>query len=704
MNTTCNSASRELNERIIMSKHPFLEKDFEVKWSELTADHIEKDIREGIRLAEQRLTALRSVKHDEVTFENTFLALESAGEELGRGWSRLQHLDSVNDHEEQRKGLNVMLPEVSAFYSNIALDAEIYGVLRAFAESDRVESLNVVQRRYVEETMADFRDNGAELAEGKKQRVAEIASELSALTQKYSENVLDSTNAYELIVDDEVELAGLPEMAKEAARIDALEKGYGSEDEPKWRFTLQYPSMGPVMQYAESDALRKKIWEATGTIGHGEWDNTELVWKILELRQEKAEILGKKHFSDMILDRRMAKSGEEALAFVDDLHAKVSGQFRDEMASLREYANAKRTKQGLLEPWETSYWAELRRKEEYDFDEEELRPYFAVETVMKGMFDITSKLFGIRIEEKENEHVWTEDMQFYEMFDARSGELLGSFYADWHPRAEKRGGAWMNGLQTGMPARIRSHEDQPHLGVICGNMTKPVGDKPALLDHREVETIFHEFGHLLHHLLGDSEIRSLSGTNVPWDFVELPSQIMENFCWERETLDLFARHYETGKPIPEELFQKMVAAKNYMSATMFMRQLSLGKLDLELHMHLDRYHGKALAEVERVILEDFRAKLATPVKGVVCRLTHLFCDPVAYASGYYSYKWAEVLDADAFTRFKNEGLLNAEVGHAFRKEILSMGNTRPVDESYRAFMGRDPELSPLLERSGIRGA
>ena len=363
----------------------------------------------------------------------------------------------------------------------------------------------------------------------------------------------------------------------------------------------------------------------------------------------------------------------------------------------------------LLEPWEVSYWVEKRRKEEYAFDSELLRPYFSVDRVMAGMFEITSRIFGIRIEQRETVfggdkegavQVWHKDCLYYDVFDDENGELLGSFYADWHPRPGKRGGAWMNTLKTGVPP-MNGQPRLPHIGLMVGNMSKPVGDKPALLDHREVETIFHEFGHLLHHLLGEVEIKSLASMNVPWDFVELPSQFMENFCWDRESLDLFAQHYETGELIPDELFEKMINARNYMSGSAYMNQLGQGMLDLEIHTHGYKYKGMDLRAMENLILEKYRTKLATESPSLLLRFSHLFSGSVGYAAGYYSYKWAEVLDADTFTRFQKEGVLNPETGRSFRNEILRAGNSRPADESYRKFMGRDPELRPFLERAGL---
>ncbi len=694
-----------------MSVHPFLSEDFHIRWSTLTPEHIQKDIKKALLLAEQSLVSLRNQDKENLTYDNTFGALEAAGKELEAGWGRLNHLDSVANNEEQRSALNAMLPEVSSFYSSIHLDSEIWSTLNLYSQQPEVAELSPTKQRFIQETCLDFQHSGADLGEEEKSQLKRISSKLAALTQKFSENVLDSTNAYELILTDSSRLQGLPETAKESARLDALENKHGSDKQPQWRFTLQAPSMMPVMQHAADDSLRKEIWQASNTIGFSApFDNTELVWEILTLRHEKAQILGHQNFADFVLQRRMAKNATTALNFIENLHQKIQTQYITEFEELRLYKQSKtNTSQQKLEPWETSYWAEQRRKEQYDFDDEELRPYFQVETVMNGMFHICSKLFGIRIQQQQHTcgnddentvQTWHKDCTFYELYDSSSDEHLGSFYADWHPRSNKRGGAWMNSLKTGTPPQ-ENKPRQPHLGLIIGNMTKPVGEQPALLTHNEVETIFHEFGHLLHHLLSQVEVESLAGTNVPWDFVELPSQILENFCWERSSLDLFAKHYQTNEPIPEALFQKMLAARNYMSASAFMRQLAFGKLDLTLHSDFQQYEGKDLDEVDETILQGYKAPLATNSPSMTRRFGHLFSSPTGYAAGYYSYKWAEVLDADGFTKFQNAGVLNPEVGASFRHEILSRGNSRPVQESFHAFMGREPDLHPLLLRSGL---
>ena len=687
--------------------HPFLATDFQIRWSTLVPEAVEADIRYALLQAKQNIEAICAQDPTTANYESTFLALEKATEELGRGWGRLNHLDSVCDSPAQREALNQMLPAVTDLYSSIPLNARLWAVIKAVGEGAEIAGLDAVSQRFVEETLADFRNAGADLPFDKKERIAAIEAELSKVTKEYSEHVLDSTNAWELVITDEAKLEGLPESAKAGAAANARAKGI---EAPTWRFTLQFPSMYPILQHLHDDAIRRQVWEASSLVGAvGKYDNTSLVWNILALRHEKATILGHEHFADLTLLRRMAKTGRSALKFIEGIHARIHPTFLAEHEQLAQYKAAKSGQPvGLLEPWEVAYWAEKQRQEKYDFDEEALRSYFPVDGVMAGMFEITSRLFNITIRELETVYfepgsvspasnaveVWHPECKFYEIHDSVTAAHLGSFYADWHPRESKQGGAWMNSLHTGALG-------EPHLGLIIGNMSPPVDGKQALLTHGEVETIFHEFGHLLHGLLSEVSVKSLAGTNVPIDFVELPSQLMENFCWDRASLDLFARHFETAAPIPEELFSKMIAAKNYLNASTFMRQFALAKLDLELHIRLGDFLGKELDAVDREILADYLAPLKTPSPSMTRRFNHLFSSPTGYAAGYYSYKWAEVLDADAFTRFQQEGVLNPETGLAFRDHILSKGNSAPADELYRRFIGRDPDQEALLVRAGL---
>lgn len=673
--------------------HPFLSKDFPIKWSSLTPEHIVPDVRKGLEIAKGNLEKIRSVSSNDANYQNTFGSFERANDDLDRAWQRVNHLDGVLGSEKLREALGEVLPEVSEFFSSIFLDEKLWTVLRQYSQSDAVKSLTPVQKRFVDETVADFLKEGANLSGDDKKRCSEIDSELARLTQQFSENTLDSTEAWELYLIDDTRLQGLPEGAKVGAAEDAAAHGKPGQ----WRISLQEPSFFPVIMYAEDESLRKELWEARSAIATGgEFDNSDLVRKIIDLRTQKARLLGFDQFADYILSRRMAKSGANALKFIEDLYAKTNEAFKKETESLNTYRlKNSPSDQELLQPWNRNFWEEKQMKALHDFDSESLRPYFPIEKVMQGMFDLTSRLFGIRIEKREAE-TWHPDVQLYQIHDANSDRLLGSFYADWHPRQFKHDGAWMNPLAPHEP-----DTGNPPVAVIVGNLTKPTKDQPALLSHFEVQTIFHEFGHLLHHVLSEIEIVPLSGTNVPWDFVELPSQMMENFCWDRDSLDFFAKHHETGETIPDDLFQKMTASRNFRSATEVMYKLAGGKLDLILHSRPDTYLGRDLNQITEEILDGYQIEFATTLPSNLPSFGHLFDFPDGYAAGLYSYQWAEVLDADCFTRFQKEGVLNEETGHSFRREILSKGNSRPVEESYRKFMGREPNQKAFLERAGL---
>ena len=684
-----------------MSALSFLDSTFHVRWSALTPAAIAPSITAALTSAEAAVAAIAARPFESLTYENTFLALERATEELNVAWSKVTHLQSVADSPAVREAHNAMLPKVSAFYASIPLNSELWARLRHFAGTPAARALTGIHRRFLDETVKDFRQSGADLPSEKKARLEALQTELAQLTQKYSENVLDATNAWQLVVDDEQRLSGLPEHAKAAARRSAEAKGVAG-----WRFTLHMPSQEPFMTYLHDSALRQEMWMASAGVGAREpHNNTGLISRILALRAEKATLLGKAHFADLVLERRMAKSGGSALRFMEDLQSRAADAFARECRELEAFrAEQTGATQAPLAPWEIAYWSEKLRKARYDFDEEKLRPFFPMDRVVAGLFDLVNRVFGLEVREHLGAEIetWHPEVRFYDVYD-RDRRHIGSFYADWHPRESKRGGAWMNYLITGGPKAGGGRE--PHLGLICGNMTSPVGGRPALLTHREVETIFHEFGHLLHHLLGEVEIKSLNGVNVAWDFVELPSQIMENWCWERESLDLFARHHETGATIPDDVFRKMTAAKNFRSAAAMMRQVAFAKMDLLLHMRTAEYAAESDVEPKvRAAIADCLVPTQPPAPTIVKRFTHIFADPVGYAAGYYSYKWAEVLDADAFTRFRREGLFNRAVGLEFIDKVLSRGNSADPAELYRAFMGRDPDLSALLQRSGLAPA
>ena len=694
-----------------MSEHPFLEDTLQIEWSALTPERARVDIRLAIEQAQAAIESICGVQ--EPTYENTFAALSSAGDALMRGWGRLTHLRSVMDSPALREVITELMPEVVSYSTQVTLNPRLYAVLKRAAEQPWAQQLSAVRSRFIHETLAEFRENGAELSHEGKQLIAELSTRLAQLSQQFGERVLDSTNAWEYVTSDPAEIEGLPASITDQARQDALAKGYGSPEQPQWRFTLQYTSAQPVLTYAERRDLRQRVWAGMQTKGAGDFDTQPLIHEILALRAKKAELLGYACYADYVTARRMAGSGEAALNFIDDLHDQVLPAFLAEQEAIRRFAEeATGTAIPSLEPWDVPYWTEKRRKALYDFDAEELRPYFPMQGVLDGMFSIYEGLYGIRISpratacRKEGEplpegavEVWHPEVLYFEVHDEATDEHLGSFYADWYPRESKRAGAWMECLSCGCPP-VGGKARVPHLALMCGNMSKPVGDKPALLDHREVETVFHEFGHLLHQVLSDVEIPSLAGCNVAWDFVELPSQINENWTWEPEALDRFARHWQSGAPMPADMKAKMLAARNYGSATFFMRQLSFGKIDLELHVHTPLYRDRDVEEVDREVLATYRVPQAPRLGLSMLRcFSHIFDG--GYEAGYYSYKWAEMLEADAFSRFRNEGVFNPTTGRDFRRCILSQGNSRPAADLFRDFMHREPDAKALLTRSGI---
>ena len=677
--------------------NPLTTKRFDVPFEAIRAEHVEPAVDQLIAEAQASLDSLIA-NRGTPTYANTLAALEDLGEKLGYAMGVVGHLESVATYPELRTAYNKVQPKVSAFLSSIPINEGAWRRVRAFADSHEAASLGPTRRRFLDKTIDDFRRSGAELGGGDKQRLLEINVELTQATTTFAENVLDATNAFELYIATEDGLAGLPASAIEAARDSARSKAREG-----WRFTLQAPSYLAVMTYLDDRSVRERMYRAFhARAASGEFDNRDIIRRILALRKEKARLLGYEDFADLVLEDRMAKAGANAWEFVNGLRERTKAAFDRENDELNAFAGRE------LEPWDVAYHAEKLRKERYDFDEEDLRPYFPYEGVLGGLFQIAQRLFGIRIRKREDAQVWDESVDAYDIDDG-DGSRLGSFYADYFPRENKRSGAWMDSLITGEPT---VDGFSPHLGLNCGNLTPPTTERPSLLTHREVETIFHEFGHLLHHMLSRVEVKSLSGTNVAWDWVELPSQIMENWCWEREALDLFARHYETGAPIPEELFGKMRRAKNFRSANAQMRQVGFATLDLALHRGLGLEQDEAGtcsgSDSSRDVISFSRAILQehSPVNlprdfSMITGFTHLFASPVGYGAGYYSYKWSEMLDADAFTRFAREGVFSKEVGTAFREIVLARGNSAEPEELFRAFMGRDPDPEALLRRLGL---
>ena len=677
-------------------RNPLLEINFQIPFDSIRAEHVEPAIEELLADARARLEGIAQ-EPDPRTFENTMRAFDQITERLDFAMSVVKHLESVVTTPELRAAHNAVQPRVSAFYSGILLHEGLWKGVQQFAATGEAKALAGARRRFLTKTIQDFRRHGAELDAAGKKRLKALDVELSQLTTKFGENVLDATNEFELVITEESKLAGLPASALAAARASAEAKGAKG-----WRFTLQAPSYLALMTYLDDAVIREQVYRAYSTRAtSGAHDNREILSRILELRREKAKLLGFASFADLVIEDRMAHSGERAQRFLADLTEKTEGRFHQENEELAAFRrDSDKTAARELEPWDIAYYAEKQRLALYDFDEEALRPYFPLERAVDGMFETVRRLYGIRVSERKGVPVWHPDVKYYEIRD-QDGSLLGAFYADWHPREDKRGGAWMDAFITGLPTKDGF---QPHLGLMCGNLTPPVDGKPALLTHRDVETVFHEFGHLLHHCLSRVELRSLAGTSVAWDFVELPSQIMENWCWEREALDLFARHYETGDPIPEDLFRKMKRARNFRSANAQMRQLGFGFVDLALHIDYDPARDGGVMEYSRRILQQFSPAPLPPDHATIAGFTHLFANPVGYGAGYYSYKWAEVLDADAFTRFRENGIFSREVGLEFREKILARGDSEDPAELYRTFMGRDPDPNALLERSGLLAA
>lgn len=667
--------------------NPLLSREFRIPFDEIRAEQIEPGIRGALAEAEARLEAL--VSHEGArSYQNTVEALDDLKERLGRVVGIAYHLTSVNDTPALRQSFNAVLPEFSTFFAKLPLHDGLWLELKRYAQSDEAKGLRGVYRRHLDKTVREFVRAGADLPPEKKARAQEIRVELSKRQTTFSENVLDSTNAFELVLTDESELAGLPPSVRRQARASAAEKGLEG-----YRFTLQAPSYMPFMQHAERRERREQLYQARANRACVEpLDNRPLVRKILALRQELAELLGYKDYADYVLEERMVKSGEAAWRFAEDLTARTRPYWDEELAELEAFAESEL---GIdtLEPWDLAFVMERLRKARFDLDDEELRPYFPLEQVLEGLFAITQRLFGITVSPSENPKVWHQDVRYYDIHD-EAGSYLGSFYADWYPRETKREGAWMNELITGGP---RKHGFEPHLGLMAANFTPPQEGKPALLTHREVETIFHEFGHLLHHCLSRVEVPARSGVHVAWDFVELPSQIMENWCWEREALDLFARHHETGERIPEDLFRRLQASRTFMGGYQQMRQLSFATVDLALHRRYQPERDGDVVVYAQRVMEPFQARPEFAHNHFITSFSHVFAG--GYAAGYYSYKWAEVLDADAFTRFKREGIFNPETGRAFLENVLARGDSDDPEVLYRAFMGREPELEALLARN-----
>ena len=666
------------------------------RFSELKPEHVAAAIDQ--LLAESR-AVIASISSDKVpaTWEAFVRPLEDSTERLSRAWGQVEHLHAVLDSPELRSAYNAGLPKVTQFWTELGQSQVLFEKYRAMRDSNEFQTLVPARRKLIGNALRDFRLGGAELPAGLKPRYAAIQEELASLSAKFSENVLDATNAYSLVIEEEKRLAGLPEDTVQAAREAAQKDGKAG-----WKFTLQMPSYLPVMQYAEDRDLRETLYRASATraseFGKPEWDNAPLISRILKLRKEDAALLGYASFAEVSLVPKMAQTPKEVLDFLHDLARRARPFAEHDLAELREFAKS-RLGLATLQSWDIAFASEKLRAERYSFSDQEVKQYFPETQVVPGMFKLVETLYGIRIEES-SAPVWDQDVRFFDIRNA-TGELVGQFYIDLYARETKRGGAWMDGAIT--RRRVAKGIQTPVAYLNC-NFSRPVGGKPALFTHDDVITLFHEFGHGLHHLLTRIEDLGVSGINgVEWDAVELPSQFMENFCWEWEVLEHMTKHVDTGEPLPRALYEKMLAAKNFQSGLAMLRQIEFSVFDMQLHFDFDPEAGRSSQD----LLDEVRKEIAVISPPAYNRFPNSFSHIFAggYAAGYYSYKWAEVLSADAFSAFeelRNErSVLDGTTGARFRDEVLAVGGSRPAAESFRAFRGRDPQVDALLRHNGM---
>ncbi|WP_203532652.1 M3 family metallopeptidase [Draconibacterium halophilum] len=624
------------------------------------------------------------------TFENTIVALDEVGRLLTRTAGIFFNLMSSETNDELQSIAQEVSPMLTAFQNDISLDPVLFERIKAVYNKKDELDLTTEQETLLENNYIGFVRSGANLSDADKEKFREYSTELSKLSLDFGENVLKETNNYQLNITDESKLAGMPEGALEAAAGKAKAK-----DKEGWIFDISMPSYLPVMKYADNRELRKELYMAynTKSFKGDEFDNQKNVKRIAELRLEMAKLLGYTNYADYVLERRMAMNADGVYGLLNDLYEASYKVAKEEKAEIEAYAR-KNGFEGDLMPWDWSYYSEKLKVEKFDLNDEMLKPYFELSSVVDGVFGLATELFGITFKENKDIPVYNDEVTAYEVFDA-DGTFLSVFYTDFHPRPGKRGGAWMNDfkgqwMDNGVDSR-------PHVTIVM-NFTRPTSSKPALLTFSEVETLMHEFGHALHGMLAKSTYSSLSGTNVYRDFVELPSQIMENWAVEKDFLDRFAKHYETGEPIPAELVQKIVASQNYLAGYLSIRQLSFGYLDMQWHTLEKPFEG----DVKAFEVSAWKKTQIFPEIDGVCMSTqfgHLFAG--GYAAGYYGYKWAEVLDADAFSVFKEKGLFNKEVAASFRKNILEKGGTEHPMILYKRFRGQEPKVDALLKRSGL---
>ncbi|MDP2902244.1 MAG: oligopeptidase A [Methylovulum sp.] len=664
-------------------------------FSKILPEHIEPAIDRLLDYA--RAVVERQLHANTIyTWDNLIGPIENAEDQLNKAWSPISHLNAVLNSDALREAYNACLPKLSDYSTEMGQNGPLFKAYRSIAASDAYKTLDNAQQKIIQNALRDFKLSGIDLDAEKKQRYKEISLELSNLASKYEENLMDATNAWSKLITDEQGLAGLPPSALAQARQTAE-----SEAQDGWMITLQFPSYIAVMTYADNRELRREHYEAFATRASdqgpyaGRWDNSEIMERTLALRHEKALLLGFANYAQLSLVAKMAEQPQEVIDFLEDLADKSWRQARRDFSELCEFAS-KHYGIGDLQAWDMSYYSEKMRQHYYQLSQEEVKAYFPITRVLPGLFAVVERLYGLQITELTAFDSWHPEVRFFQIHD-KTGQLRGQFYIDLYARPKKRGGAWMDDC-----VGRRKNKDSIQIPVaylIC-NFTPPTGDEPALLTHDEVTTLFHEFGHGLHHMLTQIDYLGVSGINgVEWDAVELPSQFMENWCWEKDALALMSGHYQTGGPLPECLFGKMLAAKNFQAGMIMVRQLEFSLFDFRVHLEYDPAKGGRIYE----ILAQVRKQVAVVKPPKINRFAHSFSHIFAggYAAGYYSYKWAEVLSSDAFSLFEEKGIFDPETGHAFLTHILEKGGSGNAMDLFVNFRGRKPTIDALLRHSGI---
>ncbi|QBF82843.1 oligopeptidase A [Shewanella maritima] len=665
------------------------------QFSKIKPEHIQVAVEQAIANCRQAIDDLLA-KNTAYTWDNLIAPLEEVDDELSKIWSPVSHMNSVVSNDEWREAHDACLPLLSDYGTYVGQHQGLYEAYKSIKDSAEFASLTQAQKMVIEQSLRDFELSGIGLADEQKARYGEIVKRLSELTSGFSNQLLDATQAWTKLITDEADLAGLPESAIAAAKAMAE-----ATEQTGWLFTLDFPSYLPVMTHSDKRELREECYRAFVTRASdqgpnaGEFDNSANMDEIVALRHELANLLGFDSYADKSLATKMAESPAQVLGFLNELGERSKAQGEAELAELKAFAK-EHYKVDELASWDLSYYAEKLQQHKYQVSQEILRPYFPEDKVLSGLFYTVNRLFGLNIKEETEFDKWHDDVRFFHIFDAQNVHR-GSFYLDLYARTGKRGGAWMDDCRG---RRVTSTGLQKPVAYLTCNFNSPVGDKPALFTHDEVTTLFHEFGHGIHHMLTKVDVGGVSGINgVPWDAVELPSQFMENWCWAEEALAEISGHYETGEPLPKELLDKMLAAKNFQSGMMMLRQLEFSLFDFRMHHEFDAAKG---ANVQG-ILDEVRSQIAVMTPPSFNRFQHGFAHIFAggYAAGYYSYKWAEVLSADAFSRFEDEGIFNAKTGQDFLENVLEMGGSEEPMELFKRFMGREPSIDALLRHSGI---